>query len=1355
MALDWWKYGNIVKQQNTATTSKAISWIDKMANARLGWMRERGALSEDINQARFERFKNAVYNYRSNKAVEEINAANQQLTDMGVAWDNLIPVSDSTISQQLSSGRTWTNQYVNFVEQETRQARLDAAQKEAEEWAKWEAKQAGANWADYTPLQKTQFIDNWTQRVMTNDLPGTAVAGVEKATEIQEGIYLMPDYSVVTNNQTIGRIDPATGDFIEKEPAWWEKANNILQWLPSNIGGTLIQKFGFPAIEKIDLPFMIQEQASDLNKRQKAGQNLTAEQTAFMNLYRKEVGEPYTENVILSVIHQPIETIRKWAGTKLQPSEELKKAYYDSAGIGTRMFQGIQAPLSVALFIAGGLGGATAGQAKLAQIAERGGVAGKAAQVGRVAIAPIVGQEWAVGQLISKTVGGVYKTVMTSVIKRNLSSYAASTGIEIPKETVDEVVKWSLRNLKPSFLTKEAIRTLFKPVKGGYTVTQAGAKAAEQAAEQAVKTAPMLTSLVKTAPTGVAEAAPVAVPAAITMGNLEELQSRLAKAEILGNKEQINLIREEIASLQGETVSGGGVIPTEGKIIPETGISAETVALAEGETITGEVPEVDVIVTGLEGVASTEKPVGEFRAGWEKILRRQERLEDKWVARLVGERSKTIYAQKELAGKPTNKDFVELQNTLKKQTQVRYDQQTGKYLKVRKTVTHVTKANWNALSVDERTSIVESAGLDVGLAEKKWDALTLAEQTLLKTSGITLPSLRIASNNWNKLTEAQREALTKVMGLDVSPKSWQALSKKEIKQLRDAVVGGKTQFSLDEAEDAVVIALDKAIKSKDVVFKLSQLVRLAKPINEITKGLRHEELVKRVGQAQAISEGLEGREALDKSKAALKGMLPEADITPIEPGLEPGEVKELYDMINNSGLPYFTRLNTHTALTKLLSGEIPTDSGLKLLEDMYGGGLGEALTTLRSRGRKIWDTAMSILNLPRAVLASFDLSAPLRQGALLFWGQPKQSLPALKPMVQAFVSEKNAKMIDEIINSGRYAQLRRESKLYIAPLYQATPKIRQREEAFMTKFAEKIPLVAHSERAYITFLNKLRADVFDFYAEQWEGQGKTIDDYKKLASMINIMTGRGELGKLTGIGDILNVAFFSPRYMSSRIMLPYEFVRTNPEVRRIMAKNILAFVTVNLVMAGLIYLAARASGKEMTMEADPRSSDFGKVKIGNTRIDPWAGFQQYGRFVAQLLSGMRKSTTTGEVIESKRADIINWFARSKLSPAAGLVADLLEGETFLGDEFSLEPEAVKEQAFQRLVPMFVQDMVEAIEDSGMIGGLMAFPGLFGVGVQTYGNELKDKYAQAIYGKNWNDLTEEQQNSFYELRPDLK
>jgi len=1373
LALKWWQTTDIVERESELSLQKADRALDWLAEQ--GRLRREQAEREALETRRMnaQLATNFALARQRASAADEIDEANRKLQELGI--QKLISISESSISQQIMSGRTYADEYVGVAEAETRQDRLDEIRKEAEHDAKLLYEKSGNRWADLLYADKQQRIDDVYNNYLTQRYPEEYGAPAEVIPEAP-GVAQNLTTTITLAPEDVGMVHAgydASGNWTENRPGL-----NITIAPDINTGEFIILGKENEPVGKVD--------------------------AETGNL---EFDDPLYPKLAMVMSQRDYEYLEETDYLVPPPSgfKALDIAY-------TRF---MTEPKQI--------GGVT--------LPGPGYVLGMIGMVGAIVLTA-----WQAYPALSTMLrGGTPGRIFTNVYKKITIPKAQLPRVPASLTTVQEIRAfkafqnydqykdllklaadkgWSPKSV--AFQTMQA--RLFE----AFQYEQAGNTIAAQRIIDQIRSATAISGAVPSAravtpytgtttPTPQAPVAkppitppaqvggalatqPAATPptvspaagAAIATGAMQvpamaggvavsgKEPWQMAKKEYvelpLTIRDKTSIGRSEIRArlrehkiLVKEALSEGKPVPAEvladypdlAKVTPEavkpTAPAMETTALAEGGTVTGEVPEVEVTVTGLEGVVSTESPKVEgFRAGWEQIIRKTEQAESgKWAARLVGQRSKTIYLQKEFTGKPTSNDFISLQNTLKKQTEVRYDQKTGKYLRVRKVVTHVTQVNWNALTPDERKPIVTGVGLEEGLASKSWGKLTLAEQKLLRTSGIVLPSLRVAGNNWNKLSATQREALLKVLGIDKvdTNKIWSALTKNEVKYLRDAVVGGKTQFTVDEAETALLVNLNQAIKSKDVVYKLVNLVKLAEPIRNITKGLKHEELVKRVGRAAAILESSEGREAFEKSKAALKGALPEADITPIEPGLTVDEVKELFEMIRQSDLRYFTKLNTNTALSKLLNGKIPTSGELELLERMFGKELGEALAALRSMGQKAWDTAMSILNLPRAILASFDLSAPLRQGALLFWGQPKQSLPAFKPMLQAFVSKDKAGMIDQIINSGKYAELRRDAGLYIAPLGEATPKIRQREEAFMTRYARYIPGISHSERAYVTYLNKVRADVFDSYASQWEGQGKTMEDYKKLADAINIMTGRGPLGKLTGIGDILNVGFFSPRYISSRIMLPYEFVRTTPLVRKMMAKNILAFIMANMAIFGLIYLGVKSSGEDISMETDPRSSDFGKIKIGNTRLDFWAGFQQYARFVSQLVVSMRKSTTTGEIIEAKRKDILDWFIRSKLSPAAGLAADILEGETFLGDEFSLEPDAVKQQAFQRLVPMFVQDMIEAIQDAGLAGGFMALPALLGVGVQTYGGvgqSAKDELSQALWKKGFNELTPEQQ-----------
>ncbi len=54
------------------------------------------------------------------------------------------------------------------------------------------------------------------------------------------------------------------------------------------------------------------------------------------------------------------------------------------------------------------------------------------------------------------------------------------------------------------------------------------------------------------------------------------------------------------------------------------------------------------------------------------------------------------------------------------------------------------------------------------------------------------------------------------------------------------------------------------------------------------------------------------------------------------------------------------------------------------------------------------------------------------------------------------------------------------------------------------------------------------------------------------------------------------------------------------------------------------------------MGLDPASADFGKIKVGDTRIDIAGGFQQYLRLAGELATHSYESSTTG-----KRTDLLH------------------------------------------------------------------------------------------------------------------
>jgi hypothetical protein len=378
----------------------------------------------------------------------------------------------------------------------------------------------------------------------------------------------------------------------------------------------------------------------------------------------------------------------------------------------------------------------------------------------------------------------------------------------------------------------------------------------------------------------------------------------------------------------------------------------------------------------------------------------------------------------------------------------------------------------------------------------------------------------------------------------------------------------------------------------------------------------------------------------------------------------------------------------------------------------------------RSMGEKVWDTTMDVWNLPKSFLASIDMSAPFRQGAILSLANPTAGAKSFGEMFrQAFSEKKATEWLLKLRETPEYAVMR-DAKLYLA---EPTTKLTAKEESFLSNLAGKIPLIGPlvkgSERAYTGYLNKLRVDVFAIGADQLRQQGITPesnpDAYKSWANFINNATGRGNLGGLEMAAPVLNGLFFSPRYVVSRLNLlnPVTYGKMPAPVRKMAMKNMIGYIGFGAITLALF----SAAGADV--ELDPRSSDFGKIRFGDTRYDIWAGFQQPIRLLGQLISGQRKSTKTGEITElnkdkfpyETRADVALRFGRSKLSPSAGTVANLLAGETIVGEDVTIQGELVK-----NAVPLYLQDMKGIYEEEGVTGLTETMiPAFFGIGVQSY------------------------------------
>jgi hypothetical protein len=563
-------------------------------------------------------------------------------------------------------------------------------------------------------------------------------------------------------------------------------------------------------------------------------------------------------------------------------------------------------------------------------------------------------------------------------------------------------------------------------------------------------------------------------------------------------------------------------------------------------------------------------------------------------------------------------------------------------------------------------------------------------------------------------------------------------------------------ISLEGEQMDVMSGMDPEVRATlDAAHKVEADLNEMEAWRPIQKEEMAKERARRFAEYEAILKDVADPVVADSlARQALKGQLLQ-EFTPLQDkGYTEDDIARLHDSIRQSSLNTGNKLHLFDAINSMfVDGKLPEPKQIKLFDKFFGTNIAEIAN---KRNRTKWKTFVEAMNTPRALLASLDFSAAGRQGALLLPMSPKIWAKSLGVGYRAFANEKYAAALDLEMKTNPYFQLFTDAGGYLTDFGNTA----SHEEPFISNFGEKLGWVRASERAYTSTLNSLRFYNFARIAESWEGTGKKFNDYQKLAQFINHATGRGDLKWLEKYGNEMNALFFSPRLQMGRIQAVSDLFTKGGPVRKIIAADLLAFIAMGLSIMGLFYVLSDYN-KEISVEYDPRSTDFGKCKLGNTRLDFWAGYSQIARFVTQLIMGQRKSLA-GELTPLDYQETVLAFLRTKLSPPAGVAVDAWTGETYLGDKVSLRPEFIEGYTWEHVAPLFVQDCIDAITYQGIDGFALTAPlAVHGVGAMTYEEsphqttvKTRNHYAQEVFGKNWDELGPTTQKLLRVNRPQI-
>lgn len=457
--------------------------------------------------------------------------------------------------------------------------------------------------------------------------------------------------------------------------------------------------------------------------------------------------------------------------------------------------------------------------------------------------------------------------------------------------------------------------------------------------------------------------------------------------------------------------------------------------------------------------------------------------------------------------------------------------------------------------------------------------------------------------------------------------------------------------------------------------------------------------------------------------------------------------------------------------------------------------------------RKLWNASRGLMS----VDLPYTTSAAFRQGSpwigtkpwLQSWEKAAKAYGSAATFEDQMAQIKQSKYFkpqyDVKLKNGEWTRVPKPSAAEQAGV-RITDVGDSREEAIASKWLENKMInsgipgitqygkhVAGSNRAFSAFMNHIRQVGFENLIESspdvhWNevlGKFDNPEEAKAIAEFINDSTGRGTMKAHVGVSKnlqkeyslehsakLLNDTLFSPRLMASRInmMNPSTYLTASPFVRKEYTKAMLRSIGAWWSMASLAEIAGA------TVVKDPTSADFGKIKIGNTRLDPGAGFQQWMVLASRIkpkdlkIPGLEGTNTgfagidlsanllgaTGDRFTSSSSgkstplssggiskspgDIIQDFGASKLHPNAKLIYDMV----FASQN---KPVPVMDRMVQMYIPMLTGDLMEVIKTNPELAPVVgAFSGLGG-GSNTYegGPEgskfIPEKYDYLYRGKN--------------------
>lgn len=440
--------------------------------------------------------------------------------------------------------------------------------------------------------------------------------------------------------------------------------------------------------------------------------------------------------------------------------------------------------------------------------------------------------------------------------------------------------------------------------------------------------------------------------------------------------------------------------------------------------------------------------------------------------------------------------------------------------------------------------------------------------------------------------------------------------------------------------------------------------------------------------------------------------------------------------------------------------EAPIDDGFGKAPLMNFGERQMLVRTLKQIG---W-LPVDIGNLLRALKATLDNSF-LRQAKVLSAGHPVIAFQAHTTSWQNMFSQKHSEAEWELITRDPdfaiYDEIRVKTghdplRIPSFAAVKGTEQYRTAEEfgfptveRLIPRLTAQLPVVKPFERAFSGGTNKIVWGVWKSklkfsrrYSEKIASgkitlkEGEAFDIIQEMtdhqAFLANAIQRATLPERARAMAPIFSAFFFAFRSKLARFLIPVHLtglsyskargVTFNPRVMREAWRD---FILINAEIGGVLFLGSWLGLWEL--ETDPRNAEFMSIRIGNQRIDPWAGYRQFVVLYARLVTGTGISSVTGAEYDVDPIGAAKSFTINSLSPLASILLEFWTGRNFLGAVIDF---ADRRYWIEKITPFAIQDVWESFEGEGWKGAAIAtLPAWYGEGVQTYTGEWLENFTK--------------------------